>query len=85
MSNDNILEKQIIELLTTKTSLKEDVILAKVQMLITLGADINTKHKGKSILCHAKESNLNKVSKYLIENGGIEEKISPEEEQKLTI
>ncbi len=84
MDDKNILKSQIIDILIKKNNLEEKIILAKTQMLIALGLDINTKHKGKSLLVHAKENNLNDVSKYLIENGGKEEKISPEEEQKLT-
>lgn len=84
MDDKNILKSQIIDILIKKNNLEEKIILAKTQMLIALGLDVNTKHKGKSLLIYAKENNLIEVSKYLIKNGGVEETIPPEEQQKLT-
>ena len=84
MDDKNILKSQIIDILIKKNDLEEKIILAKTQMLIALGLDINTKHKGKSLLIYAKENNLIEVSKYLIKNGGVEETIPPKEQQKLT-
>ena len=84
MDDKNILKSQIIDILIKKNNLEEKIILAKTQMLIALGLDVNTKHKGKSLLIYAKENNLIEVSKYLIKNGGVEETIPPKEQQKLT-
>ena len=50
---ENILEKQLIEIIQNK-ELPEHIKLAKVDMLVMLGVDVNTKYNVKSPLFLAK-------------------------------
>ena len=83
MNDDKILEKQLIEIITNK-EYAPNIILAKVEMLFSLGVDINTKHKGNTILIYAKENNLPNVAEFMEKHGAIEERITQKEIQKLT-
>ena len=68
---ENILEKQLIEIIQNK-EMPEHIKLAKVDMLVMLGVDVNTKYNVKSPLFLAKENGLNGVCEYLSKKGAEE-------------
>jgi len=82
--SENILEKQLIDIIQNK-EIPENIKLAKVDMLIKLGVDVNTLYSAKSALLMAKEKGLKDVALFLEEQGareffnkGKEEKLSQE-------
>jgi ankyrin repeat protein len=62
------LESQLFEIIKNK-ELSEDIKLAKFDMLIKLGVDVNAMYGARSALRIAKDKKLTEVSKYLEENG----------------
>jgi ankyrin repeat protein len=62
----------------------EHIKLAKIDMLVRLGVDVNGKSRGKSALIWAKEQGEEKISEFLSHNGAVEERISKEEVEKIT-
>ena len=76
------LESQLFDIIQDK-EMPEYIKLAKVEMLVNLGVDVNVKSRGKSAVFLANECGVASVSEFLRENGGIEEKISDEEAVRL--
>ena len=75
------LEKQLIDIIKDK-EMPEHIKLAKLDMLVTLGVDVNAKYRGQSVLVLAVEQKLKKVYDFLKQNGA-EEKVASEEERKI--
>ncbi len=69
--SEDILEKQLIEIIRNK-DLSEDIKVAKIDMLIRLGADVNTMYGARSVLNLAKYKKEEKVAKFLEENGAVD-------------
>ena len=65
--SEDILEKQLFEIIRNK-DLSEDIKLAKIDMLIRLGADVNALYGAKSLLKLANEVNEPKIAKMLEDN-----------------
>ena len=66
-----MLEKQLIEIIKDK-EMPEYIKLAKLDMLVSLGGDVNTTYNVKSPLFIAKEQKLEKVYEFLRQNGAKE-------------
>ena len=66
--SENILEKQLFEIINDK-KMSEEIKLAKVDMLIRLGVDVNAMYGAKSPLKLANEVNNQKVIDFLENNG----------------
>ena len=64
---DNILENQLFEILYNK-DMPEHIKLAKVDMLISLGVDVNAMYGIYSALHIAKKEKLEKVAEFLSDN-----------------
>jgi ankyrin repeat protein len=80
--SEDILEKQLFEIILNK-EMPEDIKVAKVDMLIKLGVDVNRIKRGFSALGIAKENNLDLVAGVLEENGAIDKRVSPIDAKKL--
>ena len=65
--SENILEKQLFEIIQNK-EMEEKIKLAKVDMLIKLGVDVNALYGAKSALMLANEVNETKIAKMLKAN-----------------
>ncbi len=65
--SEDILEKQLFEIIRNK-DLSEDIKVAKIDMLIKLGADVNALYGAKSLLKLANEVNEPKIAKMLKDN-----------------
>ena len=81
--NDVTLESQLFDIIKDK-EMAEHIKLAKIDMLVRLGVDVNGKSRGKSALIWAKEQGEEKISEFLSHNGAVEERISKEEVEKIT-
>ena len=66
--SEDILEKQLFEIIRNK-DLSEDIKLAKIDMLIRLGVDVNATYGARSVLNLAKYKKEEKIVKFLEENG----------------
>ena len=66
--SEDILEKQLFEIIKNK-DLSEDIKVAKIDMLIRLGVDVNVIYGARSPLRFAKDNNLEKVAELLEKNG----------------
>ncbi len=77
------LESQLFDIIRNK-EMPENIKLAKIDMLIRLGADLNVKSRGKTSLALAKDENLEKIAEILSENGALDERISDEEVKRLS-
>ena len=77
------LENQLLDIIKDK-EMAEHIKLAKIDMLVRLGVDVNGKSRGKSALIWAKEQGEEKISEFLSHNGAVEERISKEEVEKIT-
>ena len=69
--SENILESQLFEIIKDE-EMAENIKLAKIDMLIKLGVDVNTSYSAKSALFVAKEKGLSNVCEFLEENGAKE-------------
>ena len=69
--SEDILEKQLFEIIRNK-DLSEDIKLAKVDMLIRLGVDVNTMYGARSVLNLAKYKKEEKIVEFLEENGAVD-------------
>ena len=69
--SDSILETQLFQIICNE-NLSEDIKCAKIDMLIKLGANVNARLRGKSVLCWAKDEKLKDVAKILLSNGAKE-------------
>jgi len=69
--SENILESQLFEIIKNE-EMAENIKLAKIDMLIKLGVDVNTSYSAKSALFVAKEKGLSNVCEFLEENGAKE-------------
>ena len=79
------LESQLIEIIKDE-DMAEHIKLAKVDMLIRLGVDVNAMYGAKSLLKLANDNNLEKVAELLENNGGkniFDEEIAKELDKKL--
>ena len=79
------LESQLIEIIKNK-EMAEHIKLAKLDMLVRLGVDVNAMYGAKSLLKLANEVNNQKVIEFLEEKGGkdiFDEKIAKELGEKL--
>ncbi|MBE6463684.1 MAG: hypothetical protein E7005_08060 [Alphaproteobacteria bacterium] len=79
--SEDILEKQLIEIIRNK-DLSEDIKVAKIDMLIRLGADVNALYGAKSLLKLANEVNEPKIAK-MLEDNKAEDFIDKEKANKL--
>jgi ankyrin repeat protein len=70
--SEDILEKQLFEIIRNKDS-SEDIKLAKIDMLIRLGVDVNAMYGARSVLNLAKYKKEEKVAKFLEENGAVDQ------------
>ncbi len=77
------LESQLFDIIKDE-KMPEHIKLAKIDMLIKLGLDVNAKSRGKSALIWAKENKNDKVIEFLSLNGAKEERISKEEIVRLS-
>ncbi|MBE6462613.1 MAG: ankyrin repeat domain-containing protein [Alphaproteobacteria bacterium] len=66
--SENILEKQLFEIIKDK-EMAEHIKLAKIDMLVRLGVDVNAMYGAKSTLKLANEVNNQKVIEFLENNG----------------
>ena len=83
--SENILEKQLFEIIKDE-EMAENIKLAKLDMLIKLGVDVNAMYGAKSALMLANEVKEEKIAKFLEENGAKEffdEEIAKELGKKL--
>ena len=80
--SEDILEKQLFEIILNK-EMPEDIKVAKVDILIKLGVDVNRIKRGFSALGIARENNLDLVARILEENGAIDKRVSPIDAKKL--
>ena len=83
--SENILEKQLFEIIKDE-EMAENIKLAKLDMLIKLGVDVNAMYGAKSALMLANEVKEEKIAKFLEENGANEffdEEIAKELGKKL--
>ena len=83
--SENILEKQLFEIIKNK-EMAEHIKLAKIDMLVRLGVDVNAMYGAKSALMLANEVKEEKIAKFLEENGAKEffdEEIAKELGKKL--
>ena len=69
--SENILEKQLFEIIKNK-EMAENIKLAKLDMLVKLGVDVNALYGAKSALKLANEVKEEKIAKFLEENGAKE-------------
>jgi len=69
--SEDILEKQLFEIIRNK-DLSEDIKLAKIDMLIRLGADVNAMYGARSVLNLAKYKKEEKIVEFLEENGAVD-------------
>ena len=69
--SENILEKQLIEILKD-SEMAEHIKLAKVDMLIRLGVNVNAMYGAKSALMFANDKNEQKIAELLKDNGAKE-------------
>ncbi len=65
--SENILEKQLFEIIQNK-EMEEKIKLAKLDMLVRLGVDVNTLYGAKSALKLANEVKEEKIAKILEDN-----------------
>ncbi len=78
------LENQMFELISNANKVDGALVLRKLDYIIRLGADVNAKRKGKSILSVAKELNArDDIIKRLEKDGAEEYVVSKEEAEKL--
>ena len=78
--SENILESQLFEIIKNE-EMAENIKLAKIDMLIRLGVDVNAMYGAKSALKLAKDNNLKKVAELLENNSAkdvFDEKIAEE-------
>ena len=83
--SENILEKQLFEIIKDK-EMAEHIKLAKIDMLVRLGVDVNAMYGARSPLRFAKDNNLEKLVELLENNGGkniFDEEIAKELGKKL--
>ena len=66
--SENILEKQLFEIIKNK-EMAEHIKLAKIDMLVRLGVDVNAMYGAKSLLKLANEVKEEKIAKFLEEKG----------------
>ena len=69
--SENILEKQLFEIIKDK-EMAENIKLAKLDMLVRLGVDVNAMYGAKSALMLANEVKEEKIAKFLEEKGAKE-------------
>ena len=69
--SENILEKQLFEIIKNK-EMAEHIKLAKIDMLVRLGVDVNAMYGAKSLLKLANEVKEEKIAKCLEEKGAKE-------------
>ena len=69
--SENILEKQLFEIIKNK-EMAEHIKLAKIDMLVRLGVDVNAMYGVKSLLKLANEVKEEKIAKFLEEKGAKE-------------
>ena len=69
--SENILEKQLFEIIKNK-EMAEHIKLAKIDMLVRLGVDVNAMYGAKSLLKLANEVKEEKIAKFLEEKGAKE-------------
>ena len=79
--NENILEKQLFEIIKDK-EMAEHIKLAKIDMLIRLGVDVNVMCGARSPLRFAKDNNLEKVAE-LLENNGAQDVFDDKKRESL--
>ena len=78
------LENQMFELISNANKVDGALVLRKLDYMIRLGANVNAKRKGKSILSVAKELNArDDIIKRLEKDGAEEYVVSKEEAEKL--
>ena len=70
--NEN-LDKKLMEVIRDR-KLSSQVRLKKVKYLVSLGADVNTKVSGKSVLTYAKQLNDADLKDFLEQKGAVENK-----------
>ncbi|MBE6463689.1 MAG: hypothetical protein E7005_08085, partial [Alphaproteobacteria bacterium] len=83
--SEDILEKQLFEIIKDK-EMAEHIKLAKIDMLVRLGVDVNVMCGARSPLRFAKDNNLEKLVELLENNGAkdvFDEKIAKELGAKL--
>ncbi len=69
--SEDILEKQLFEVIQNK-ELSEEIKLAKVDMLVKLGVDVNAMHGARSVLNLARHKKEEKIVEFLEENGAVD-------------